>query len=136
VSLDPDRIKGLSGFRYALRRFLSASETISRDAGVTQQQYQVMLAIKASDDGALAMKDLADQLLLKPHAAVQLTDRLARAGLAVRTQSTTDRRVVFVSLTPKGDALVDRLAQRHLDEMLRQEPQLRRSLNLLKRLAD
>ncbi|HTX48379.1 MAG TPA: MarR family transcriptional regulator [Caulobacteraceae bacterium] len=136
MSLDPDRIKGLSGFRYALRRFLSASETISRDAGVTQQQYQVMLAIKASDDGALAMKDLADQLLLKPHAAVQLTDRLARAGLAVRTQSTTDRRVVFVSLTPKGDALVDRLAQRHLDEMLRQEPQLRRSLNLLKRLAD
>lgn len=136
MSLDPDRIKGLSGFRYALRRFLSASEVISRDAGVTQQQYQVMLAIKAADDSALAMKDLADQLLLKPHAAVQLTDRLAKAGLAVRTQSTSDRRVVLVSLTPKGDAMVDQLAQRHLDEMLRQEPQLRRSLNLLKRLGE
>ena len=136
MTLDRDRIKGLSGFRYALRRFLAASEMISRDAGVTQQQYQVMLAIKASDDGALAMKELADQLLLKPHAAVQLIDRLEKAGLALRTQSTTDRRVVFASLTPRGEELFGRLAGRHLEEVLRQEPQLRRSLNMLKRLGD
>ncbi|HUO11344.1 MAG TPA: MarR family transcriptional regulator [Caulobacteraceae bacterium] len=135
MSLDRDRIKGLSGFRYALRRFLAASEVISREAGVTQQQYQVMLAIKASD-GGLTMKDLAEQLLLRPHAAVQLVDRLEIASLAARRHSATDRRVVHVLLTPHGDALVGRLAEQHLEEMLRQEPQLRRSLNLLKRLGD
>ena len=136
MALDRERLKGLSGFRYSLRRFLAASESISREGGVTQQQYQVMLAIKASDDGGLAMKDLAEQLLLKPHAAVQLVDRLAIAGLALRRPSTVDRRVVRVSLTPEGDALINRLAEQHLEEMLRQEPHLRRSLGMLKRLGE
>jgi len=131
-----DRIKGLSSFRYALRRFLAASETISRAAGVTQQQYQVMLAIAASDNGMVSMSDLAEQFLLTPHAAVQMVNRLTAAGLAQRTSSDADRRVVIVTLTDRGLTLIDSLSAQHLDEMLRQEPQLRRSLNKLRRLAD
>ncbi|MGH6970104.1 MAG: MarR family winged helix-turn-helix transcriptional regulator, partial [Caulobacteraceae bacterium] len=128
--------KGLSGFRLAMRRFTAASEVISREAGVTQQQYQVMLAIKASDEVGLAMKDLAEELLLRPHGAVQLVDRLAAAGLVARRQSKVDRRVVRVCLTDQGDLLLDRLAEKHLAEMLRQEPDLRRSLNRLRKLAE
>ncbi|HTX49671.1 MAG TPA: MarR family transcriptional regulator [Caulobacteraceae bacterium] len=131
-----EQIRGLSGFRYALRRFLAASEAISRDAGITQQQYQTLLAIKASDTGQLSIADLADHLLLTHHAAVQMMDRLAKAGLAERRPSDRDGRIVFVQLTRKGGKLIEGLAARHLDEMLRQEPQLRRSLNMLKRLAD
>ena len=95
MPLDLERFKGLSGFRHALRRFLAASEAISRAAGVTQQQYQVMLAIKATDRGEITMKDLAESLLLTPHAAVQLVDRLTKAGFAERRQSQEDRRVVW-----------------------------------------
>jgi len=135
TQLDLERVKGLSGFRYALRRFLAASEAISRGAGVTQQQYQVLLAIAACEGGVMSMRDLAEQLLLTPHAAVQMIDRLSSADLAQRTPSTEDRRVVLVTLTAKGDALVNDLAGRHLTEVLRQEPQLRRSLNQLKRLS-
>jgi DNA-binding MarR family transcriptional regulator len=131
-----EQIRGLSGFRYALRRFLAASEAISRGAGITQQQYQTLLAIKASDAGQLSIADLADQLMLTHHAAVQMVDRLARAGLAERRASDRDGRIVFVRLTGHGDALIESLAERHLEEMLRQEPQLRRSLNMLKRLGD
>jgi len=136
MALDPEQIKGLSGFRHGLRRFLSASEVISRAAGVTQQQYQALLAIKATDGGEMTIKDLAETLLLTHHAAVQLVDRLTKAGLAERTQSQEDRRVVLLTLTPQGDELVNELAERHLEEMLRQEPALRRSLTQLKRLAD
>jgi DNA-binding MarR family transcriptional regulator len=135
MPLDLDRFKGLSAFRLALRQFLAASEVISREAGVTPQQYQAMLAVKATDEGAMPMKELAEQLLLTHHAAVQLVDRLSRAGLAERRPSRDDRRSVLVSLTEHGDALVAELAGRHLSEMLRQEPLLRRSLTRLKRLA-
>jgi DNA-binding MarR family transcriptional regulator len=131
-----EQIRGLSGFRYALRRFLAASEAISREAGITQQQYQTLLAIKASATGQLTIADLADQLLLTHHAAVQMMDRLAKAGLAERRPSDKDGRIVFVQLTNDGDALIETLAARHLEEMLRQEPQLRRSLSMLKRLGD
>lgn len=133
--MDPERFKGLAGFRHGLRRFLAASEKISREAGVTPQQYQVLLAIKASEASHLAIKDLAEELLIAPHAAVQLMDRLEKAGLAERRPSERDRRMVFVALTPSGEKLINELGERHLEEMLRQEPQLRSSLNRLRRLS-
>ncbi|HEX4196506.1 MAG TPA: MarR family transcriptional regulator [Caulobacteraceae bacterium] len=119
----------------ALRRFLAASEAISRRGGVTQQQYQVMLAIKTWPSEAMTMKDLAEQLLLTHHAAVQQVDRLAKAGLVERTPSTTDRRSVLVALTPSGVALVDTLAGQHLEEMLRHEPLLAKSLRQLRKMG-
>ncbi len=134
MTMDSERFKGLAGFRQGMRRFLAASEKISRAAGVTTQQYQVLLAIKAADGSRLAMKDLAEELLMAPHAAVQLMNRLEKAGLAERRPSERDRRFVFVALTGAGDALINELAERHLEEMLRQEPRLRSSLNRLRRL--
>ena len=134
MALEQDRFKGLAGFRYALRRFLAASEEISRVAGVTPRQYQALLAIKAHEPEAMAMKDLADELLLTHHAAVQLVDRLAKADLAVRQPAPQDRRRVILGLTKKGETLVADLAAGHLDAMLEQEPLLTTSLKRLKRL--
>jgi DNA-binding MarR family transcriptional regulator len=135
MALDPERLQGLAGFRSALRRFLAASEVISKAAGVTQQQYQALLAIRAWTDDAMTMKDLADQLLLTHHAAVQLVNRITKAGLARRAPSSSDRRAVRLELTAGGRALVDQLAESHLEEMLRQEPLLAQSLRRLKRMA-
>jgi DNA-binding MarR family transcriptional regulator len=135
MPLDPDRYKGLAGFRLALRRFLAASEAICREAGVTAQQYQALLAIKTKSNETMPMKELAEQLMITPHAAVQLVDRLAKAGLAERGASAADRRAVVLALTGQGAQLLDELASRHLDEMLRQEPLLTRSLRQLRRMA-
>jgi DNA-binding MarR family transcriptional regulator len=135
MALDPERLEGLAGFRYALRRFLAASETISRQAGVTPQQYQALLAVKVWSGDAMAIKELAEQLLLTHQAAVQLVDRLARAGLAEREPSREDRRSVLIRLTPKGEATLDELAARHLEEMLGQEPLLTESLKRLRKLT-
>jgi DNA-binding MarR family transcriptional regulator len=135
MSLDAERYQSLAGFRLALRRFLAAAEGISKAAGVTQQQYQALLAIKTWPSQAMTMGDLAEQLLLTHHAAVQLVDRMTRAGVAERTPSSVDRRSVLLRLTPEGEALVERLAALHLGEVLRQEPQLTRSLRRLKRIS-
>jgi DNA-binding MarR family transcriptional regulator len=134
MAFDPDRYLPLASFRHAMRRFVAASETINRDAGVTQQQYQAMLAIAAWPTGAMSMKDLSEDLLLTHHAAVQLVDRLAKAGLARRAPSSIDRRSVELSLTESGAALLDRLANLHLAEMLRREPALSTSLRRLRKL--
>ena len=133
--MDEEHYKGLAGFRYALRHFVAASEQINRKAGITQQQYQALLAIKTWPGESMAIKDLAEQLLLTHHGAVQLVDRLAKAGVAVREASTEDRRSVLLRLTPVGEALLGELAARHLDEMLRQEPLLTQSLKRLRRMG-
>jgi DNA-binding MarR family transcriptional regulator len=134
MTLDAQTFQGLASFRFALRRFLAASEAISRGAGVTPQQYQAMLAIKSWPEPAMTMGDLAEQLMLTHHAAVQLVDRLAKAGLAERTASIEDRRSVVLRLTDLGESLVERLAEEHLREMQLQEPLLSRSLRRLRRM--
>jgi DNA-binding MarR family transcriptional regulator len=135
MTIDSESYQSLAGFRLALRRFLAAAEGISKDAGLTQQQYQAMLAIKTWPSDVMTMGDLAEQLLLTHHAAVQLMNRMSAAGVAERAPSSTDRRAVLLRLTPAGEALVERLAALHLREVLRQEPQLTRSLRRLRRLS-
>jgi len=132
VPIDRQRYLGLANFRYAVRRFLAASERISAESGITTQQYQAMLAIGAAAE-PLAMKDLAEELMLQPHAAVQMVDRLQKLELAERRASPLDGRVVLVALTEKGDDLLDGLAARHLEELLKQEPKLTDVLRRLKR---
>jgi DNA-binding MarR family transcriptional regulator len=135
MPLDLDHYRGLAGFRLALRRFLAASEAISKAGGVTQQQYQALLAIKTWPEPAMMIRDLADQLLLTHHAAVQLVNRLESARLVERRRSPNDGRSVLLGLTPPGEALMDVLAAQHLNELLRQEPLLARSLRRLRSLG-
>jgi DNA-binding MarR family transcriptional regulator len=132
--LDPEQYAGLADFRRALRRFLAASEAISKAGGVTPQQYQALLAIKARPGSTMTIKELAEQLLLTHHAAVQLVDRLARGALATRVPSSEDRRSVRLKLTDKGEALLAELAARHLEAMLAEEPGLTASLGRLRGL--
>ena len=127
-----ERYTGLAGFRLALRSFLASSEVICRQAHVTTTQYQAMLALGSSAQ-SVSMKQLAEQLLLKHHSAVQLVDRLSEAGLVERATAKHDARVVLVVLTAKGESELDALAKLHLAEMLKHEPELTRSLKLLRK---
>jgi DNA-binding MarR family transcriptional regulator len=126
---------GLAAFRLALRRFLAFSEAAVGAAGVTAHQYQALLAIKAAPDGAIMVRDVADQMLLKPNGAVQMIDRLVEAGLATRNPSQTDGRSVLVSLTARGEDLVAGLAPQHVEVLLEQEPLLAESLRRLRKIS-
>jgi len=125
---------GLAGFRSALRKFLAFSEVAAGTAGVTTQQYQAMLSIAASDDGSLSMKELASEMLLRPNGAVQLVDRLEGARLVTRTQSTTDRRKVSLSLSPRGQETLKALATEHRRELLKHSGLLLESLKRLEQM--
>jgi DNA-binding MarR family transcriptional regulator len=114
---------------------LAFSEAVTSAAGVTSQQYQALLVIKIGSGGATMIKDLADQMLLKHHGAVQLIDRLVRAGLAERRHSPTDGRSVLVAMTAKGERLLEQLASAHIKELLRYEPLLAESLSQLRSMA-
>ena len=133
-NLDEAALKALADFRLALRRFLADSEAVTSSTGVTSQQYQAMLVIRTQPGGIIAIKDLAEQMLLAPNGAVQLVDRLAGGGLVERRGSPRDRRSVLVNLTDAGGALVRRLAAAHLPELRKRAPLLVESLRLLKDL--
>ena len=129
--LHEDDFVGLAGFRFALRRFLNFSEAAVKSAGITSQQYQTMLAIRASADQELSMKALAKEMMLKPNGAVQLVDRLEALGMVQRRSVSDDRRRVLITLTRLGNQLVEVLAAEHSAELVRQRPLLVESLRRL-----
>src|SRR5262245_20272253 len=93
--------EALAAFRRALRAFLRFSETAAADAGLTPRQHQALLAIRgAPGRSAVGMGDLAASLGVRHHSAVGLVDRLASLRLVARRPGTSDRRRVFVALTP------------------------------------
>jgi DNA-binding MarR family transcriptional regulator len=124
----------LAAFRQALRHFLSFSEAAANDAGLPAQQYQALLALKASARGAnVTIDDLAGHLLIRHNSAVGLVDRLEAEKLVRRQVEPSNRRKVNVHLTPKGARILERLAAVHRAELRRVEPQLRLILKHLSR---
>jgi DNA-binding MarR family transcriptional regulator len=130
-SLTKADYQALAAFRRALRHFTSFSEQAARQAGLTPQQHQALLAIKgAPGANPLIIGDLAQALLIRPHSAVELVDRLVQLGLVERRGDTTDHRRVHIVLTPQSDRLLHELSSAHLNELRAIRPVL---LDLLSR---
>ena len=70
--------EALARFRHQLRLFLAFSEMAAQKAGLTPQQHQALLAIKGlSSPAPASVGDLARDLLIKHHTAVELVNRMA-----------------------------------------------------------
>ncbi|WP_322965747.1 MarR family winged helix-turn-helix transcriptional regulator [Sphingomonas fuzhouensis] len=122
--------RALAGFRRQLRTFLSFSEEAAAQAGITAQQHQALLALRAAPDRALLIGELAEHLRLRPHSASGLVDRLEKLGL-VRRATGVDRRRVPVTLTEQGTETIATLAIAHRAELRRLRPLLMDMLSAL-----
>lgn len=114
----------LEDFRYDIRRFLNFSERAARRVGVEPHQHQALLAIKAAQGTNATVGFLADRLLIRHHSAVELSDRLEKKHLIRRSRGEADRREVFLSLTGKGERLLQQLSELHRNELQTTGPRL------------
>jgi DNA-binding MarR family transcriptional regulator len=115
----------LATLRYQIRRFLRGRELAARAAGIAPQQYQLLLQLKGLDaDGPTTVGALAERLQVRHHSAVGLVDRLARRRMVARRRDQRDRRGVVVGLTPRGEAVLRRLALQSLAELETEGPAL------------
>lgn len=121
--LSDEHYEVLASFRYQLRRFLHFSEQAASASGITPQQHQALLAIRAAG-GEMLVGALAEHLLLKPHSVSEHVDRLAKLGLVRRGEGREDRRQVPVELTSEGKALLASLSRAHREELRRIRPLL------------
>ncbi len=113
----------LASFRYSLRQFLRFSENVVGRVGLTPQQHQALLAIKGFPGREqLTIGELAERLQIKHNSAVGLVDRLVLRHLMVRHPASSDRRQVYVSLTPRGARVLERLTAMHREELRRVGP--------------
>ncbi len=133
AKLHAQEYQQLAAFRRALREFMRFSEVEAEKSGLTAQNYQALLILRACPEGArVTINDLAQQLLIRHNSAVGLVDRLAGQGLVAREPAPEDGRKVYLRLTAKGDRLLERLAEVHREELRRIAPQLEAMLQSIR----
>jgi DNA-binding MarR family transcriptional regulator len=109
--------QALAAFRAALRQFIRFSEEAAREAGLTPQQHQALVAIRGHvGNEPPTVGELADALQVKHHSAVGLVDRIVQRGYARREPSTVDNRRVHVVITPGGEEVLRSLTAAHREE--------------------
>jgi len=127
-SIEPD-YRSLAELRYQLRRFLRFSEKAARNAGLEPRQHQLMLALKGLPEGIRPrIGEVAERLQIQHHSAVELVNRLSRAGYVRRQRDTKDRREVLLVLTAKGEQVLRQLSLDHKKELQVRGPELLRAL--------
>lgn len=109
----------LAAFRFELRRFLNFSEQAAKALGMTPQQHQSLLAIRAAPNNVLSIGDLADQLFIQPHTASEMADRMVALGWLERRADPTDGRRVGLGLTTQAETMLGRMSTTHRDEVMR-----------------
>ena len=124
ASLRDEDYGALADFRHAIRRFQAFSEEHASDIGLTPQQHQALLAIRAADADQATVGYVAERLILKPHSATGLVDRLDTLGLITREVSLEDRRRAFLRLTAKAYEILALLSAVHREEIRRLRPLL------------
>lgn len=85
------------------------------EMGVAPSQLQLLQLIEQQQP--VSLKLLAASMHLTPGAITQLVEGLVRAGYVTRTESSEDRRVMVVTLTPEG-AKVGKTFERRKQEIL------------------
>ncbi|WP_293681494.1 MarR family transcriptional regulator [uncultured Phenylobacterium sp.] len=130
-----EEYQALGAFRQALREFLAFSGAGSRALGLSPQQHQALLAVRAHVGvEPMSIGELADCLLIKNHSAVGLVARLVERGLMVRTPSTFDRRRVVLSLTPDAVEQLETISRSNLGELNRASDIFRELMGALRHL--
>jgi DNA-binding MarR family transcriptional regulator len=121
--------RALASLRYEIRRFLNFSEDAARAAGIEPQQHQALLAIRGLPrESAATVGTLAERLQIRHNSAVELSRRLEAKALLERTRRDSDAREVLLSLTRRGERVLESLSLSHRDELRTAAPRLNEAL--------
>ncbi|MET8796706.1 MarR family transcriptional regulator [Nocardia sp. NPDC004568] len=121
TSLTDQDYAELLALRSGLRQLLRWSERRAAEAGLTDTQHQLLLAIRGhSAPEGPSIGEIARYLSTRHHSVVQLIDRTEQLGLVARKRGQgTDRRVVHLTLTDAGREALASLGATHLEELQR-----------------
>jgi DNA-binding MarR family transcriptional regulator len=86
-----------------------------RALGLTCSQFDVIVTL--GDTEGMTCKELSEKTLVTKGTLTGVLDRLETKGLIARVPSREDRRSIFIRLTPKGDALFQKVFAAHIHYM-------------------
>jgi DNA-binding MarR family transcriptional regulator len=95
--------------RICTNRLLPQMEALFEEQELTFSQWTTLVALHS---GITTAGDLAHNICHDAGSLTRLIDEMVRRGLVTRSRSESDRRVVTLALTARGEDLVEALAPR------------------------
>ncbi len=130
MRLENEDYQALAEFRCQIRKFLAMSDDIAQSGGLRPQQYMMLLALRGLPEGLEpTILVLAERLRIRHNSAVELANRLAGLGLILRNRSAADSRKVYIHLTVKGAALIEKLVAERFVQLHSSQPELVKALH-------
>ena len=83
-------------------------QRLNEAAGVSMAEYEVLFRLQVAGDRPLQMAQIATQLITSPSGTTRIADRLEADRLITRVTPHENRRVVEVSLSPRGRRLLQK----------------------------
>jgi DNA-binding MarR family transcriptional regulator len=114
---------------------------LTRDHGLTINDYEVLLRLATAEDRRMRRVDLANEVLLTASGITRLLDGLEKAGFVERGSCDSDRRVVYAVLTETGREKLRTASKTHvaqIEELFAaklEEPEQATFAGLLERMA-
>jgi len=116
---EPEHVAAIDAVLSASRALvaIAARSLGSADEEITLPQYRSLVILASR--GPLGLAELADALSVAPPTATRMCDRLVRKHLVRRGAVRNDRRRVRISLTERGQSLVDDVTRARRSELER-----------------
>lgn len=116
--LDPDENRAWRGYLLMTRLlFAELSRGLSRDAGMSPADYEVLVQLSEAPDHRLRMYELASRLLWEKSRLSHQVTRMQQRGLVERQECRSDARGSFVVLTPEGLDAITAAAPAHVADV-------------------
>lgn len=105
--------KALLNVKFTANRINSIGESIMKEHQISMAQYNILRILRGAGDEALTANEIKSRMVEKSPNATRLVDKLLVKNLVTRSKCETDRRVVYVKITPEGLRLLEDIS---LDE--------------------
>ena len=103
--IDPSAIETQTMMERAHRLLANAREAEWSQWGLTGSRFILLRLLYSAPARRQTMSEIASHMNLGPNSVTQLIDAMAKGGLVQRETASEDKRVIYASLTEKGEAL-------------------------------
>lgn len=99
------RVKAFINILYTGNWLSNEQTKYFKPFGISMQQYNILRILRGAK-GALNVQTIKSRMIERAPNVTRLMDKLCEKNLIVRTASTTDRRIVNIEITNKGQQLL------------------------------
>jgi len=116
AQIDDERL-ALMGLLVRSHRHLTylLSRELEQSVGIPLVWFNVLIHIGGAEEGRLTMSRLSAEVALTTGGVTRLVDRMVEAGLVARQNCPSDRRSVYVVLTPTGQSTLRQAIGAHIE---------------------